>query len=192
MLTLGRPSPARLQAALDRARGQEVTYPEVGATAGDLPARSLRLRREVALGRGDAVFARAALGVRGWQLQERAGLLVRAEAPTADLGTTVTLAVPLGPLWRLASCRVVRVVEEADDGVRRQGFAYGTLPGHPESGEEAFVVEQDAAGDVVLRLAVFSRLATWDARALPPAARAVQLLLTARYLRAARALAAGA
>lgn len=189
MLTLGRPSPARLEAALERARGQAVTYPEVGATAGDLPPGYPHLRRAVPLGRGDGVFERVARGVRRWQVQEGAGMLVRAEAPTADLGTTVTLAVPLGPVWRLASCRVVRVVDEADGGTRRQGFAYGTLPGHPESGEEAFVVEQDAAGGVVLRLAVFSRLATWDARAVPPAARAAQLLLTRRYLRAARALA---
>jgi uncharacterized protein (UPF0548 family) len=33
-------------------------------------------------------------------------------------------------------CRVVYTVSEAD----RQDFAYGTLPGHPEQGEEAFVV----------------------------------------------------
>ena len=36
-------------------------------------------------------------------------------------------------------CRVVYVVDEPD----RRGFAYGTLPGHPESGEELFLVRYD-------------------------------------------------
>ena len=34
-----------------------------------------------------------------------------------------------------APCRVVYVIDEPDI----RGFAYGTLPGHPESGEERFV-----------------------------------------------------
>lgn len=38
----------------------------------------------------------------------------------------------------------------------RRGFAYGTLPGHPESGEESFVVE--LVGDEVwLEIVAFSR-----------------------------------
>jgi uncharacterized protein (UPF0548 family) len=37
------------------------------------------------------------------------------------------------PLWpRDVPCRVVYVVDEP----RRAGFAYGTLPGHPEIGGE--------------------------------------------------------
>ncbi|HEV8560641.1 MAG TPA: DUF1990 family protein [Actinophytocola sp.] len=40
--------------------------------------------------------------------------------------------------------RVVHVVEEE----HRRGFAYGTLPGHPECGEEAFLLERHADGTV--------------------------------------------
>jgi uncharacterized protein (UPF0548 family) len=36
----------------------------------------------------------------------------------------------LGPIR--VPCRVVYVLDEPE----RRGFAYGTLPGHPESGEE--------------------------------------------------------
>ena len=187
MLTVGRPSPARLEAELERARARRPTYREVGATAGTLPPGSLHLHREVVLGSGQEVFERTAHGLLRWGVQRGAGLVVAAEAPTTELGTSVVLAVRLGPVWRLAPCRVVRVVDEP----LRAGFAYGTLPGHPESGEEAFVVEQDATGAVVFRLTVFSRLAALDARAVPPAARAAQLLVTARYLRAVRALARG-
>ena len=38
--------------------------------------------------------------------------------------------------------RVVYLVDE-DGPVPRFGFAYGTLPGHAESGEERFLVEWD-------------------------------------------------
>ena len=51
--------------------------------------------------------------------------------------------VHLGPVR--APCRVVYVVDEPD----RRGFAYGTLPGHAESGEERFVVRYDPATDEV-------------------------------------------
>lgn len=44
--------------------------------------------------------------------------------------------VGAGPLRLRAPCRVVYTVTES----RRRGFAYGTLPGHPECGEEAFVI----------------------------------------------------
>ncbi|SDQ10931.1 DUF1990 family protein [Quadrisphaera sp. DSM 44207] len=187
MLSIGRPSPVRLQAALEHAEGQDLTYPEVGATAGDLPSGYAHVRREVPLGRGEEAFARAAEQLLGWRMHSRAGLLVRAGTPAAQPGTTVVLAVPLGPLWRLAPCRVVRTVHEPD----RRGFAYGTLPGHPERGEEAFVVERAASGAVVFRLTVFSALQTLDARVLPPLSRAVQRHYTRRYLTAMRDLARG-
>jgi hypothetical protein len=56
-------------------------------------------------------------------------------------------------------CRVVHVVDEP----RRRGFAYGTLPGHPEQGEESFTVTHEADDSVVFRVAAFSRPATLSA-----------------------------
>jgi uncharacterized protein (UPF0548 family) len=43
-------------------------------------------------------------------------------------------------LWWLNCCRIVYVVNETGP-IRKFGFAYGTLPGHVESGEERFVIE---------------------------------------------------
>ena len=45
-------------------------------------------------------------------------------------------------LWWLNSCRIVYVVDESGP-ISRFGFAYGTLPGHVESGEERFLIEWD-------------------------------------------------
>jgi uncharacterized protein (UPF0548 family) len=70
----------------------------------------------------------------------------------------------------------VYTVEEAD----RRGFAYGTLPGHPESGEEAFTVVLTGTGDVRIRIRAFSRPASLVARAGRPFTRLIQQYATDR------------
>lgn len=97
-------------------------------------------------------------------------------------GDTVYLVVPFfGGLWTMRSpVRVVYVIDEPT----RKGFAYGTLPGHPESGEEAFVIDQTEDGSVWLTVTVFSRPSEWYWWALYPVLRAFQELYTRRYLRA--------
>lgn len=155
-----------------------LTYPEVGATAGALPPGYDHVRRTAVLGRGTATFDRAADAVMAWDLHRRAGLRVDADSARATLGTTVRLGVGIGPLRVTAPCRVVRVVDE----VTARGFAYGTLPGHPEQGEESFIVRRDAAGTVTLEILAFSRPAQWWSRLGAPVTRLAQQHLTTRYL----------
>jgi uncharacterized protein (UPF0548 family) len=56
-------------------------------------------------------------------------------------------------------CEVVYTVHEP----ARAGFGYGTLPGHLERGEEAFLVERDADDRVWFQVVAFSRPAHWTA-----------------------------
>ena len=86
-----------------------------------------------------------------------------------------------------APCRVVYVIDEP----ARRGFAYGTLRGHPESGEESFVVSIDEEGQVLFTVRAFTRPGTLLARVSGPVGRIVQHLITERYVRAMRRLAAG-
>jgi uncharacterized protein (UPF0548 family) len=87
--------------------------------------------------------------------------------------------VHLGPLR--APCRVVYIVDEPN----RRGFAYGTLPGHAEKGEELFVVRYDPATDKVYAdVTAFSRHATWWSRLGSPVTSMAQRVITDRYLRA--------
>ena len=72
------------------------------------------------------------------------------------------------------------MIDEPD----RAGFAYGTLPGHPESGIEEFLLTRTATGEVRLDIDAVSRPAAWYARLGAPVARLVQARLTRRYLRA--------
>jgi uncharacterized protein (UPF0548 family) len=75
----------------------------------------------------------------------------------------------------------VYVVDEPN----RRGFAYGTLPGHPESGEEFFSVRYDPSGDAVYaEVSAFSRPATWWSKAGGPITSLVQRVITKRYVKA--------
>lgn len=155
-----------------------LTYPEVGGTAGPLPPGYHHLRRSRVVGHGRARFEQAAEALMTWQVQRGAGLAVASTADRAAPGVEVRVRLGVGPLAVSAPCRVVYVVDEPD----RRGWAYGTLPGHPESGEELFVVR--LVGDEVrFEVVAFSRPARWFSRAGGPVARLVQRAMTERYLR---------
>jgi uncharacterized protein (UPF0548 family) len=92
-------------------------------------------------------------------------------------GDTAILLLGWGP----ASVRIpVRVVYLIDEPTRR-GFAYGTLPGHPESGEEAFVVELREDESVWLTIRAFSRPAHPVLWVVYPVLRLFQAIFTSRY-----------
>jgi uncharacterized protein (UPF0548 family) len=170
----------QLAGQLERA---ELTYREVGQTRGGLgglPAGYRQLRRALAIGSGAATFAEAAAALLRWQAHVRAGLRVSASTAVAGPGTVVLLSAGAGPARISAPCRVVYVVDEPG----RCGFAYGTLPRHPESGEESFLLEQQADETVMFTITAFSRPATVLARAAGPLGHAVQSHLASRYLRA--------
>jgi len=154
-----------------------LTYTEVGATAGPLPAGYHHVQKSAAIGRGRRRFEEAAeKGIR-WGMLRGAGLRVEATSEVAAVGSEVI--VHLGPVR--APCRVVYVVDEPD----RRGFAYGTLPGHAESGEERFVVRYDPATDeVCAEVEAFSRHATWWSKLGSPVTSVIQQVVTDRYLRA--------
>lgn len=121
----------------------------------------------------------AAADLLGWRVHERAGLVVRASGPAAE-GTVVEMRLGAGPVAVRIPCRVVAVVDEAD----RCGFSYGTLPGHPECGEEEFLLERTADGSLRFTVSAFSRPATLLARAGGPLTGLVQRAMTRRYLAA--------
>jgi uncharacterized protein (UPF0548 family) len=154
-----------------------LTYSEVGATAVTLPAGYHHVQKSALIGRGRQRFEdAAALGMR-WGMLRGAGVKVQATTEVAAVGSEVI--VGLGPVQ--APCRVVYVVDEPD----RRGFAYGTLPGHAESGEELFLVHYDPATEKVFAVVTaFSRHATWWSRLGSPVTSLVQRVVTTRYLKA--------
>ncbi len=159
------------------------TYPDVGATRDDvLPPGYAQLQRTAAVGRGEQVFERAVAAVFFWRMQRGIGLHVRADGPATEPGTNVVLTAGLPRLGYDIPCRVVW----AQTGGTERGFGYGTLPGHPESGEECFVVRIDDDGTVTFTTRVFSRPASPVARLGAPVSRQVQRAAIEGYLRAVR------
>lgn len=155
-----------------------LTYPEAGATADTPPPGYRHFVRTRRIPGSDLRLAGTRL--LAWQAHERAGLRVAASAPAAEPGAVVLMRLGVGPIAVRIPCRVVYVIDETD----RIGFAYGTLPGHPESGEERFLLQRDDLGQVAFTVSAFSRPATALARAGGPVTRWAQDLMTDRYLRA--------
>jgi uncharacterized protein (UPF0548 family) len=167
-------------ALADRLRAADLTYPEAGATAGVLPPGYHHLRRTVVIGSGAKAFTAAADALAGWQVHARAGLHVAASTAAAEPGSVLMLTLGLGAIRIGVPCRVVYVIDEP----AQRGFAYGTLPGHPERGEEAFIIRQHQDATVTLTITAFSRPASMLAKAAGPFGRAIQRRITNRYLRA--------
>lgn len=154
------------------------TYPEVGATAtGRLPVGYAHLGFVTHIGMGRRRFEQAADAVMRWGMLRGAGVRVTASSEVAVVGAVAV--VRLGFLR--APCRVVYVIDEPD----LRGYAYGTLPGHPESGEERFAVRHDpVTAAVFAEVAAFSRPATWWTKAGGPIVSLAQRTLAKRYVRA--------
>jgi uncharacterized protein (UPF0548 family) len=164
------------------------TYPEVGGTGDDLLPSGYHLAEHSAVvGSGRAALERAAAAVFDWRAQRGVGLRIRATGPASTPGTVVVLTAGLPRFGYDIPCRVVW----ASTGGDLRGFSYGTLPGHPESGEERFTVHLTEDGDVVYRIRVFFRLASPAARLAGPASLLLQRASTARYVSAIRRATSG-
>ncbi|MGZ4665667.1 MAG: DUF1990 family protein [Frankiaceae bacterium] len=153
------------------------TYTDIGATASGPPDGYRHLTRTRTL--TGQTLGEAAERLMTWQAQERAGLRVAASSPRAGEGVVLMMRLGIGALALRIPCRVVYVVEEP----HRVGFAYGTLPGHPEEGEELFLLEQDR-GRVRFTVSAFSKPATRLSRAGGPVSHWLQAKMTDRYLTA--------
>ncbi|GAA4891301.1 DUF1990 domain-containing protein [Streptomyces coeruleoprunus] len=153
------------------------SYPEVGATRSPgLPPGYQHLHHEERVGHGRAAFAAAGEAVTTWRMHRGTGARVHADVERATPGARVRIAVGIGRLEFAVPCEVVWTAYEED----RTGFAYGTLAGHPECGEEAFVVELRPDGSVWFTVTAFSRPARWYTRVAGPLVPVLQRLYARR------------
>jgi uncharacterized protein (UPF0548 family) len=134
------------------------------------------------LGTGVATFGRAVVGLQTWRAHLFHGVRVIPQATRVETGATVLVALGWSQLAIVVPCRVVGVIDEA----ARWGFAYGSLPGHLEQGEEAFVVSIAEDGSVAFEISSFSRPADRLLRLSGPFGRILQRAGSHGYLRALR------
>ncbi len=164
MLSLRKPSTESIRPFLEAQAKLPFSYAAVGATAKTPPAGYAVNRTRIKLGEGESVFRSAIAALRRWE-QFRLGW-VEAWSPNTPIQTGEAVAVmghAVG-LWWLNACRIVYVVDDAGP-ISKFGFAYGTLPGHFESGEERFLIEWDRGeNNVWYDILAFSRpnhVLTW-------------------------------
>jgi uncharacterized protein (UPF0548 family) len=169
-------SDQELEELLLQFREAPLTYAEVGATKNlQLPDGYRHDRHERQLG-GSEVFDRASRGLKNWQVQKGAGASVVPLA-ASKVGDNLLVVIKFAALQIIAPCRIVYVIDEPE----RFGFGYGTLPGHPERGEESFVVCREPHG-TIFRITAFSRPADLLVRLGSPISRRIQSRFTQRYL----------
>lgn len=147
-LSLQKPTADILRQFLAEQAALDFSYSAVGATAATPPAGYVVDRTRIDLGVGEAVFDAAKAALQRWQ-HFRLGW-VEAWSPDTPLevGQVVAIMGRAVGFWWLNSCRIVYTVDESGP-ITKFGFAYGTLPGHVESGEERFLIEWDRGTDQV-------------------------------------------
>ncbi len=126
-------------------------------------------------------FSRLSDALINWQVQIGCGIAIYPEEPVRP-GLTFALSFRLPAAgWVAAAGRVVYVTREPG----RCGFAYGTLPQHPEQGEEAFTVVRQGE-QILFRVCAFSRPQHPLVKLGGPAGRVLQQRVNHAYLRAMR------
>ena len=171
----------------------ELNYEGIGSTEhGPLPAHVESVVTRAYVGEGLATYLRVAQGILSWRLQQGARLRVRAESEVVVPGTRVISGFGMGPFRINAPCEVVWVRQPLPaDGPQSAGFGYGTLPGHPVRGEEAFEVEIDGTGRVTIAITAFGAPSNWFYATGGALTAWARRRITSRYIESAHQLAAG-
>lgn len=181
MWRLSRPGTDAVHQHIQHQRRLPFSYDAVGWTRdGRAPPGFDRDHNRERLGTGRAAFAAACDAIRSWRMfPAPLAWIEPAGVPIAE-GEVVGMIAHAVGLWWLNAARIVYVIDEP----RRFGFAYGTLPGHVERGEERFSVEWLDDDTVWYDLLAFSRPRYWGARLAKPVARRLQR----RFVRLSKAV----
>jgi uncharacterized protein (UPF0548 family) len=188
MFFLRRPTPAQARTFLEQQRQQGYTYPELGESRDGLRPDGYGIdHHEARLGSGKDCFEAARVAMRAWRMFETPWIrLTNPQAPF-QAGETLVVQVKHLGFYSLIPDRVVYIIDEPG----RFGFAYGTLSGHAEQGEERFLVTYTpetggaaSEGTVRFELFAFSRPRHPLARLGAPAVRQLQRAAADAYTQA--------
>jgi uncharacterized protein (UPF0548 family) len=178
LIRLRRPSRREIEAVLGS--GDPLSYSEVGRTAQlDEPGVGEALasrydvdRHQFTLGRGRGLFERAQSALMAWRQFDIRWLELHGASRVQPDQVVATL-ISLAGVWLLNPCRVVYVESSSDRNA--VSYAYGTLRGHAECGEERFRIAFDPVSEEVrYEIAAFSRPAIALSKLGYPLARRLQ------------------
>ena len=170
MFRISEPSEQDAVEFISNQRDLPFTYAEVGATNATPPSGYNVDHNRIRVGEGEATYRRAVEALKSWRQFELGWVAIMPGDVPVEVGATVAVRARAVGTWSLNACRVVYVIDES----RRWGFAYGTLPGHVECGEERFLIEWLADDSVWYDILAFSRPQHPLAKVSSPFARMLQ------------------
>jgi uncharacterized protein (UPF0548 family) len=174
MLSLIKPSSAAIRQFLFNQAKLDFTDSAVGATAREPPPGCVVDHTRIKVGEGEHAFQPAKAALQRWDHFRLGWVEPSSPEPPIETGAVVAVLARVLGAWWLNACRIVYVIDE-DGLTTRFGFAYGTLPGHAESGEERFQVEwHHTDNSVWYDIVAFSRPNHWLTRLGYPIVRLVQ------------------
>ena len=157
MFTFFEPSDEKIKNFLAAQRDLPFSYAEVGASQKTIPAGYPVNHHRIQLGSGADVYELAKDALQNWTMYQTGWTRLYPPKVPIAVGAVVCVVVNHHFCWSLNPCRIIYVTEEAG-AVERYGFAFGTLPGHSEEGEERFTVEWRRDDDSVwYELLAFAR-----------------------------------
>ena len=173
MFCFSKPSRNAIAEFIALQTSKKFSYPEVGMSQQPAPSGYTLDHNRIRLGEGPNTFDRAKRAISQWKMFDMPWLELCWPEARIQPGSTVAVLVSHLGFWSMNACRIAYVVEEHGP-LQRCGFAYGTLPGHAEVGEERFTVEFDSnTGDVWYDIYALSR-PTALARLAYPFTRSLQ------------------
>lgn len=151
------PTATTLNTFLHQKRTTDLNYDEVEATRGLFPNGYDHDRNRIWLGEGNVVWEKAKEAIREWKQFPSGWTKIHPVDTPIEKDETVAMLFRLFGLWWKNSTRIIYLIDEP----KKFGFAYGTVKGHVERGEEIFCVEKDAEGKVYYKVEAFSRPDFW-------------------------------
>lgn len=170
MFRISEPTDSDVASFIASQRNLDFTYSEVGATNASPPARYTIDNNRVQLGQGEPIYRAAVAVLKAWGQFDLRWLTILPRGASTEVGEIVAVKARAFGTWSLNATRVIYVINES----RRFGYAYGTLPGHIECGEERFLIEWLSDDSVWYDILAFSRPRHPLVRASYPFARMLQ------------------
>ncbi len=158
MFLLRKPDYEAIAQFINSQKDLPFSYPEIEATRTSIaPKGYVADLYRVKLGEGEEAYRRAVDALRDWRQFGLGWTSLHPPGAGIEAGSVVAVLVRHFGFRSLNPARIVYTVEDAGP-IQRFGFAYGTLPGHSEKGEELFSIEWDREeGSVHYAVFAFSR-----------------------------------
>jgi len=151
MMYLRKPSESQIRQCLQKVKDLPFSYAQVGASRTVLPQEYFSFRYRRPMGKGRENFVRVKMALQNWQMLNLGWFKLYFSNTPIEKGQVICTLIKVAGVWFLNPCRIVYVVDGVGGKDKKQqfGFAYGTLPGHVEQGEELFLVEWSPEEDTV-------------------------------------------